>query len=38
MMEIADLIHAALQNAENPAELASLQKRVHAFTARFPLP
>ena len=38
MMEIADLIHAALQNAENPAELATLQKRVHAFTARFPLP
>lgn len=38
MMEIADLIHSALQNAENPAELASLQKRVHAFTARFPLP
>jgi glycine hydroxymethyltransferase len=38
MMEIADLIHAALQNVENPAELSSLQKRVHAFTARFPLP
>ena len=38
MMEIADLIHAALQNTENPAELARIQGRVHAFTSRFPLP
>ena len=38
MMEIADLIHAALQNTENPAELARIQGRVHAFTSRYPLP
>jgi glycine hydroxymethyltransferase len=38
MMEIADLIHAALQNAENPSELERLKNRVHAFTSRYPLP
>jgi glycine hydroxymethyltransferase len=38
MMEIADLIHAALQNAENTGELSRLKDRVHAFTSRFPLP
>ena len=38
MMEIADLIHAALQNAENAGELSRLKGRVHAFTSRFPLP
>ena len=38
MMEIADLIHAALQNAENADELSRLKGRVHAFTSRFPLP
>ena len=38
MMEIADLIHAALQNAENAGELSRLKDRVHAFTSRFPLP
>ena len=38
MMEIADLIHAALQNVENAGELSRIQKRVHAFTSRFPLP
>jgi glycine hydroxymethyltransferase len=38
MMEIADLIHAGLQNAENPSELERLKHRVHAFTSRFPLP
>ena len=38
MMEIADMIHAALQNAANPAALARVQSEVHAFTARFPLP
>ena len=38
MMEIADLIHAALQKVEDPAALASLQKRVHSFTSRYPLP
>ena len=38
MMEIADMIHAALENAANPAALARVQSEVHAFTARFPLP
>ncbi|MGA0849088.1 MAG: serine hydroxymethyltransferase, partial [Chthoniobacterales bacterium] len=38
MMEIADLIHAGLQNAANPSELEKLKHRVHAFTSRYPLP
>jgi glycine hydroxymethyltransferase len=38
MMEIADLIHAALQKASDPEGLAALQKRVHSFTSRYPLP
>ncbi len=38
MMEIADLIHAALQQSGNPQELERLKGRVHAFTSRFPLP
>ncbi len=38
MMEIADLIHAALQNTANPSELERLKNRVHAFTSRYPLP
>jgi glycine hydroxymethyltransferase len=38
MMEIADFIHAALQQTENPDELARIKGKVHAFTARFPLP
>jgi glycine hydroxymethyltransferase len=38
MMEIADMIHAALEKVEDPAALAKVQARVHAFTARFPLP
>lgn len=38
MMEIADMMHAALQNAERPEELAKIQTRVHAFTSRYPLP
>jgi glycine hydroxymethyltransferase len=38
MMEIADLIHAALQLSGNPQELERLKGRVHAFTSRFPLP
>lgn len=38
MMEIADMIHEALQHVEDAAALATLQKRVHAFTAQFPLP
>jgi glycine hydroxymethyltransferase len=38
MMEIADLIHAALQKASDPAALDTLKKRVHSFTSRYPLP
>jgi glycine hydroxymethyltransferase len=38
MMEIADLIHASLQQSGNPQELERLKSRVHAFTSRFPLP
>ncbi|MFM8788425.1 MAG: hypothetical protein ACKOEI_00945 [Chthoniobacterales bacterium] len=38
MMEIADLIHAALQKATDPAALETLKKRVHSFTSRYPLP
>ena len=38
MMEIADLIHAALQQSGNPQELERLKGRVHAFTSQFPLP
>ena len=38
MMEIADLIHAALEKADDAAALSTLMKRVHAFTSRYPLP
>ncbi len=38
MMEIADLIHAALEARNDPAGLAAVRNRVTAFTARFPLP
>jgi glycine hydroxymethyltransferase len=38
MMEIADLIHAALQKADDTAALSALMKRVQAFTSRYPLP
>ncbi len=38
MMEIADLIHAALEKSGDPAALTRIQSQVHAFTARFPLP
>jgi glycine hydroxymethyltransferase len=38
MMEIADLIHAALQKSDDIAALSSVKNRVHAFTSRFPLP
>ena len=38
MMEIADLIHAALQQSGNPQELERLKGRVHAFTSQFSLP
>ncbi len=38
MMEIADMIHAALEAADDAAALARLESRVHAFTSKFPLP
>ena len=38
MMEIADLIHAALESRNDPAKLAAVRQRVTALTARFPLP
>ena len=38
MMEIADLIHAALQKASDSAALDVLKQRVHSFTSRYPLP
>jgi glycine hydroxymethyltransferase len=38
MMEIADLIHAALEKTEDAAALSALKNRVHAFTSRYPLP
>ena len=38
MMEIADLIHAALERRTDPAKLAALRQEVVRFTSRFPLP
>jgi glycine hydroxymethyltransferase len=38
MMELAELIHAALEQRGNPAGLAEVRKRVTALTARFPIP
>ncbi|HEY8900413.1 MAG TPA: serine hydroxymethyltransferase [Chthoniobacterales bacterium] len=38
MMEIADLIHAALEARNDEAALAAVRKRVTTFTAQFPLP
>ncbi len=38
MMEIADLIHRALEHATTPAELAKIRDEVRALTARYPLP
>jgi glycine hydroxymethyltransferase len=38
MMEIADLIHAALESRSDPAKLATLRQEVVRFTGRFPLP
>ena len=38
MMEIADLIHAALESRHNAEALLAVRKRVTAFTAQFPLP
>ncbi len=38
MMEIADLIHAALEVRSDAGALAGIRERVTAFTAKFPLP
>jgi len=38
MMEIADLIHRALEARENPAELAKVREEVRVLTSRYPLP
>lgn len=38
MMDIADLIHEALQKVDDPKALAAIKKKVHALTSRFPLP
>lgn len=38
MMELADLIHAALQARQNPADLQAVRRRVVQLTARFPIP
>jgi glycine hydroxymethyltransferase len=38
MMEVADLLHAALEARHDPAALAAVHDRVVAFTAQFPLP
>jgi len=38
MMEIADLIHAAMEARADETALAKIRQRVTAFTARFPLP
>jgi len=37
-MEIADLMHEALAQREDPAALAAVRGKVRTFTARFPLP
>jgi glycine hydroxymethyltransferase len=38
MMEIADLIHAALEARNQPEKLAEVRHRVAALTSQFPLP
>ena len=38
MMEIADLMHRALESQENPAKLDTIQDEVRSLTRRFPLP
>lgn len=38
MMEIADLIHAALEARKDEVELARIHEKVKAFTRSFPLP
>ncbi len=38
MMEIADLMHRALSNKDNDAELAKVRSEVQTLTRRYPLP
>ncbi|HEY5814129.1 MAG TPA: serine hydroxymethyltransferase [Terrimicrobiaceae bacterium] len=38
MMEIADLIHATLENRADSAKLAAIRQGVVRFTSRYPLP
>jgi len=38
MMEIADLIHRALEQKDSDSELAKVREQVRALTARYPLP
>jgi glycine hydroxymethyltransferase len=38
MMEIADLIHRALEARENPAEISKIREEVRMLTRRYPLP
>ena len=38
MMEIADLIHTALENRTDSTRLAALRQEVVRFTSRFPAP
>jgi glycine hydroxymethyltransferase len=38
MMEIADLMHATLENRTDTARLAAIREEVVRFTSRFPLP
>jgi glycine/serine hydroxymethyltransferase len=38
MMEIADLMHRALEARENPSEIAKIREEVRTLTRRYPLP
>jgi len=38
MFQIADWIHEGIENRANPDALHAIAKKVHAFTAQFPLP
>ncbi len=38
MMEVADLMHSALEARNDEAQLAAVKREVIAFTSRFPLP
>jgi glycine hydroxymethyltransferase len=38
MMEIADLMHRALEARDNPDEIAKVRQEVRTLTRRYPLP